>query len=235
MSFPMRSVLGLSAAALIACAAPGLANAAVSRTATLALLLRPAQVYDRPDVHAVRSHRVVSALRPYTRTRTVLPVLARRRGPNGARWLYVLLPGRPNGHAGWIAARDAKLTWTPWQLVVNTRARKLVVYRLGRLVAAFPAVVGRAETPTPRGRFFVEEALALRPGTPGAPYAFALSARSNVYQEFEGGPGQIAIHSTYGIGGTLGTAVSHGCVRLSTSALRWIAARFGAGVPVTVT
>jgi len=93
----------------------------------------------------------------------------------------------------------------------------------------------RAETPTPRGRFFVEEALALRPGTPGAPYAFALSARSNVYQEFEGGPGQIAIHSTYGIGGTLGTAVSHGCVRLSTSALRWIAARFGAGVPVTVT
>ena len=80
----------------------------------------------------------------------------------------------------------------------------------------FSAVVGNPSTPTPRGRFFIEEALALAPGAHGGPYALATSARSNVLQEFEGGPGQIALHGTDGLSGALGTAVSHGCIRLST-------------------
>jgi lipoprotein-anchoring transpeptidase ErfK/SrfK len=31
------------------------------------------------------------------------------------------------------------------------------------------------------------------------------------------------------------SAASHGCVRLSEAAIRWLAARVGRGVPVTVT
>jgi lipoprotein-anchoring transpeptidase ErfK/SrfK len=229
------AILVPAVAASVAASVGNAANAAVPRTETLALLLRPAKVYSRPDAQAALPHHLVSAIRPYTHTRTSLPVLARQRSSDGRRWLRVLLPGRPNGHAGWIAARSTRLTWTPWHVVVDTRARKVLVYRLGRRVAGFPAVVGNPATPTPRGRFFIEEALALRGDTPGAPYAFALSARSTVFQEFAGGPGQVAIHSTYAIGGTLGTAVSHGCIRLSAFALRWIASRFGAGVPVTIT
>lgn len=53
-------------------------------------------------------------------------------------------------------------------------------------------------------------------------------------QEFDGGPGQIALHGLDNIGGDLGTAESHGCVRLADSAVTWLAARIQPGVPVTI-
>jgi lipoprotein-anchoring transpeptidase ErfK/SrfK len=110
----------------------------------------------------------------------------------------------------------------------------VLVYRAGRIVKLFRAVVGKPSTPTPTGTFFVEEPVHLSPGAVGAPYALALSARSNVLQEFDGGPGQIALHGLNNIGGVLGTAVSHGCIRLDTAAMIWLVGRIGAGVPVTV-
>jgi lipoprotein-anchoring transpeptidase ErfK/SrfK len=73
------------------------------------------------------------------------------------------------------------------------------------------------------------------PGSAGAPFALALSARSNVFQEFEGGPGQIALHGIANLGGTPGTAVSHGCVRLANGKISWLVARVGPGVPVDIT
>ena len=95
--------------------------------------------------------------------------------------------------------------------------------------------MGKPATPTPHGEFFVEEDVQLRAADVGAPFALALSARSAVLQEFAGGPGQIALHGLTGIGGVLGTAVSHGCVRLANGAMRWLVARIGPGVPVTIT
>jgi len=95
--------------------------------------------------------------------------------------------------------------------------------------------VGKPSTPTPHGRFFVEESVQMLPGAAGGPYALALSARSNVLQEFAGGPGQIALHGVANLGGTPGTAASHGCVRLANRHIRWLAARVSSGVPVTIT
>jgi lipoprotein-anchoring transpeptidase ErfK/SrfK len=77
--------------------------------------------------------------------------------------------------------------------------------------------------------------MSLSPGDRGGPFALATSARSNVLQTFAGGPGQIALHGTAGLSGALGTAASHGCVRLSTGAITWLARRIGSGVPFTVT
>jgi lipoprotein-anchoring transpeptidase ErfK/SrfK len=96
-------------------------------------------------------------------------------------------------------------------------------------------VVGKRSTPTPRGRFFVEEAVALSADDAGSPFALAASARSRVLQEFDGGPGQIAIHGTGQLGGTLGTAASHGCVRLSSGAITWLVRRIRSGAPLTIT
>ena len=98
----------------------------------------------------------------------------------------------------------------------------------------FPAVVPKASTPTPYGQFFVEEALAISPHGRGGPYALAISARSDIFQEFEGGPGQIAIHGTDGLSDPLGSAASHGCIRVSPAAITWMSSRIGSGVPVTV-
>ena len=110
----------------------------------------------------------------------------------------------------------------------------MIVSRGGRIVRRFAAIVGKRSTPTPRGSFFVEESVALSPNESGAPFALATSARSNVFQEFEGGPGQIALHGTGNLSGSLGSAVSHGCVRLGNRAIAWLASRIGAGAPVTI-
>ena len=176
---------------------------------------------------------LVSAKRPITEQRTVLPVL-RHRTTGGFRWLQVRLPGRPNGRTGWIT-RHATVLWkTGWHLVVATSSRRVAVYHHSRRVRIFKAVVGKASTPTPPGEFFVEESIKLRADAVGAPFALALSARSNVFQEFAGGPGQIALHGLANVGGTPGTAVSHGCVRLDDGAIRWLVRRIGPGMPVTI-
>jgi lipoprotein-anchoring transpeptidase ErfK/SrfK len=109
----------------------------------------------------------------------------------------------------------------------------ITVYRDGHAARRFRAVVGKPSTPTPGGHFFVEESLALA-GQVGGPFALATSARSDVLQEFEGGPGQIAIHGTDYLAGALGSAASHGCIRLSTPAITWLAQRIGSGVSLTI-
>lgn len=179
-----------------------------------------------------RAHRIeyVAARRPLTGVRTVLPVLGHARDRS---WVRVRLPGRPNGHAGWIRAAHTRRTSTPWRLSLDVSNRRVTVYYAGRVKRRFRAVVGAPATPTPRGRYFVEEGVAI-PGQVGGPFALATSARSNVLQEFEGGPGQIAIHGTAGLAGALGSAASHGCIRLSTGAIVWLARRVGGGVTLTI-
>ena len=172
----------------------------------------------------------VVARTPITGVATVLPVLERTRG-----WLRVALPGRPNGHNGWIRSAGTRHALITWRLVVDLSARRLAVLEGSRVVRTFRAVVGKPATPTPTGTFFVEEVVRLSGADVGAPFALALSARSTVLQEFDGGPGQIAIHGRDNVGGTLGTATSHGCVRLDDDAMRWLAGRIDAGTDVTIT
>jgi lipoprotein-anchoring transpeptidase ErfK/SrfK len=187
-----------------------------------------------PSAHGRRIE-VVAARRPLTRVRTVLPVLGYRSSGKARSWLRVRLPGRPNGRTGWISANRTRQTSTPWQLRIKLSARRLTVYRGGDVRRQFRVVIGKPSTPTPRGEFFIEEALALSSHEAGGPFALATSARSNVLQEFEGGPGQIGIHGTDNLSGAPGSAASHGCVRLRPRAITWLARRIGAGVPLTVT
>jgi len=177
----------------------------------------------------------LSDTRPITGERTVLPVVGRATGPHGLRWLKVLLPGRPDSHTGWIRQRATTRSFTRWQITVILSARTVTVFYSGRAIKTFLAVVGKPSTPTPTGRFFVEENVTLDPQQSGAPYALALSARSNALQAFDGGPGQTALHGIENIGGIPGTAVSHGCVRLDTPDITWLAAHIAPGVPVTIT
>jgi lipoprotein-anchoring transpeptidase ErfK/SrfK len=199
----------------------------------LAQVMTPHGVRARPDGHASVLE-VVQPRRPITNERTILPVVGRQRGKQGVMWLKVLLPGRPNSHSGWIKQPGTVGATTRWAVVIHLSQRRIDVFRSGRLAHTFRAVVGKPSTPTPQGRFFVEEWLRITPGFPGGPFALALSARSDVFQEFEGGPGQIAIHGIYRIGGIPGTAVSHGCVRLDSAAVAWLGMRIHAGVPVTI-
>jgi lipoprotein-anchoring transpeptidase ErfK/SrfK len=221
----------LSGIAACAFASPTIAAPAAPASQELVVLLDRHPARAAPDA---RAHRIeaVSARRPLTGARTVLPVLGRSGREDS--WVRVRLPGRPNGHTGWIATGHTRAAETAWRLRVAISARRVTVYFGGRAIRRFRAVVGKPSTPTPRGRFFVEEAIALSAGQAGAPFALATSARSNALQEFDGGPGQIALHGTRNLTGAPGTAVSHGCVRLGTHAISWLARRIGAGVPLTI-
>ncbi len=239
MSRPIHRAVSATAVALaLVTVATGVAipsrvaDAQAIAAQPLVVLLHDHVVQVRPDPRARRVERV-SALRPLTDVQTVLPVLGRATGRDGKTWVHVRLPGRPNSHTGWIAARQTRPASTEWRLALTLSARQLTVYHDGRVARRFPAVVGKPSTPTPSGRFFVEEPLALGAQV-GGPFALATSARSDVLQEFEGGPGQIAIHGTDGLAGALGTAASHGCIRLASSAITWLARRIGSGVPLSI-
>ena len=209
-------------------------SAVVKPTQELAALLSAHEAFSKPRLDS-RALELVPPTRPLTGERTVLPVLGTKTGAAGREWLQVRLPGRPNSHTGWIKRHRTTLSTTRWHIVVDTSGRRIVVYESGRPVRTVKAVVGKPSTPTPRGEFFVEELVALRAGDVGAPFALALSARSNVLQEFDGGPGQIGLHGLLNVGGVPGTAASHGCVRLDTGTMRWLVHRIVPGVPVTIT
>ena len=232
-----RLALGLAAACLLgvstdsAVAAP--VPARVHATQQLAVLLTAHRAYRAPRAGSPQAA-FVPANRPITGERTTLPVIGQFTGRDGIPWLHVMLPGRPNGSTGWIAQQGTRKLATSWHIFVNLRGRRVTAYRDGRVVRTFRAVVGKSSTPTPSGNFFVEETLRMAPGEPGGPFALATSARSNVLQEFEGGPGQVALHGRDNLGGTLGTAESHGCVRLDTASIDWLVARAEPGTPVTI-
>jgi lipoprotein-anchoring transpeptidase ErfK/SrfK len=228
------SAVALLTAGTVGVAVPAAhaAGSSVPASQALVVLLHDHVVQSWPDTHARRIE-LVSARRPLTGVPTVLPVLGRATSRGGKAWVHVRLPGRPNSHTGWIAARQTRPASTDWRLSIKLSARLLVVFHDGRVDRRFPAVVGKPSTPTPTGRFFVEEALALSFQV-GGPYALATSARSNVLQQFEGGPGQIGIHGTNDLSGALGTAASHGCIRLGTGAITWLAGRIGSGTPLTI-
>lgn len=229
LAVPAATGTGVAGAASASADPP----AVVKPVQELAVLLRSQKALSAPDAHSAPVE-LVPAQRPITGEQTVLPVIAHRTGADGLEWLRVRLPGRPNGLTGWIRERGTRPAATSWHVVVTISGRQVLAYRNGRLVRVFKAIVGKPSTPTPRGESFVEEVVQLPAGAAGAPFALALSSRSTVFQEFAGGPGQTALHGLANIGGVLGTAVSHGCVRLDTNAITWLAWRIGPGVPVTV-
>ena len=90
-------------------------------------------------------------------------------------------------------------------------------------------------TPTPSGLYYITELLR-QPDPTGVygPYAFGLSAHSNVLNEFAGRDGILGIHGTNFPQG-IGTNVSHGCIRMSNKAIRKLARTLPVGTPVRIT
>jgi hypothetical protein len=166
-----------------------------------------------------------------------LLVLGVRTDVDGRRWLRVALPQRPNGARGWIAADDARVTPTPYRIEIATTTRRLRLLRAGRVILRTRAVVGKPGTPTPHGLFAIAERV--RQPDPGAflgAWSLPLTAFSDVLESYGGGPGQVAIHGRGGasFADPLGTARSHGCIRIDNRAVRRLAAVAREGTPVRI-
>jgi L,D-transpeptidase catalytic domain len=155
----------------------------------------------------------------------------------GREWLRVLLPVRPTGSSGWIPADDVALRPDDLWIEIHKSARRLLVFRDGRRVRRFPVVIGKAATPTPAGLAAIYEHNR-QPDPQGflGPWALPLTALSRVLMNFGGGPGRIAIHGRDGesLLDPLGSAASHGCIRIPDGAIRWLASHAPLGTPVRI-
>ena len=226
------ALLATVALVFVALAVPATRADAAPKSQATAKLLTNATVRAFPGASAERVA-TVKARRPLTGQPTVLPVIGRA-SADGRPWLRVRLPKRPNGQTGWIAADGTDQAKTPWRVLVDRSARRATIYRSGKVIRRFRVVVGKRATPTPLGEFFIAERVRQPNGTDTGPWALALSAYSNVLQEFAGGPGQVALHGRTGLSNPLGSAASNGCIRFADSAISWMAKRMGAGVPVSI-
>ena len=113
-------------------------------------------------------------------------------------------------------------------------ARRLVVTDGGRVVLETAVAVGAAGTPTPTGTFFLVDKLATgQPDGPYGPFAFGLSAHSEVLTEFAGGDGQVGVHGTSDPT-SIGRPVSNGCVRVPNGVAALLEDLLPLGTPVTI-
>ena len=129
----------------------------------------------------------------------------------------VRIAQRPNGQVGWIRQGSARLTRTPFHLVIDLRSTHLQLYQRGRLAMDAPVGIGTRRYPTPTGHYFV--ALFATPPNPGyGPFVMVTSAHSETITDWEqSGDAIVAIHGPLGSDqeiGTTGATVSHGCIRL---------------------
>jgi lipoprotein-anchoring transpeptidase ErfK/SrfK len=150
-------------------------------------------------------------------------------------WARVLLPIRPNGSSGWIKVSRVSLARHTYRLSINLDTHKLTAFNGAKVVLKTPVGVGRAVTPTPSGQYYITELLK-QPDPTGTygPYAFGLSAHSNVLHEFAGRDGILGLHGTNFPQG-VGTNVSHGCIRVSNKAIVKLANTLPVGTPVKIT
>jgi lipoprotein-anchoring transpeptidase ErfK/SrfK len=166
---------------------------------------------------------------------TVFEVLAVRVDRGCRPVLYrVQVPLRPNGITGWVAPAAVTVETVRTRIDVDLSQKRLVLFQGGREVLHATVAIGATSTPTPTGRYYVNQRLI--PGDPSGPFgpgAVGISAFSNVLTGWaQGGP--IAIHGT-NEPWSIGRAVSNGCIRLPNPVLRRVFAQALAGTPVVIT
>lgn len=169
------------------------------------------------------------------RTTELVLVLARTSDAAGRTWLQVRTPSRPNGTVGWVpgdalGTMHRVATWLKVDLATTT----LTLVRSGKVVFRARVGVGRKKWPTPRGEFYVRNALSGRAlGPIYGPLAFGLSAHSDVLTDWPGG-GVVGIHGT-NEPGLIPGRISHGCIRLRNSDILRLGRMLPIGTPVTIT
>jgi lipoprotein-anchoring transpeptidase ErfK/SrfK len=200
------------------------------RTAYAAAAPFGAVAYDRP------SGAVVARFGPKNANRypTVFGIVGAVVRPDCTpRWYRVQLPKKPNGRTAFVRARALRVETVSTRIVIEVSRRRLTLYRKAKPVLTATVAVGSRSTPTPTGRFYVNQRLVpTEAGGPFGPGAIGISAFSNVLTGWtQGGP--VAIHGT-NEPWSIGYAVSNGCIRLPNATLLKVFRETLAGTPVII-
>ncbi len=212
------------------CAAGTLQPVGSSELAWAAAARRATTAYRSPGGAAIRRFGLVNV----NGAATVFGVLGKEVDARcRAAWLHVALPIRPNGATGWVRAADVQQLPVRTRITVDLSERRVRLYKNGKLVLSSTAAIGSSATPTPLGRYYVNQRLIPEdPNGPFGPGAIGISAFSDVLTGWtQGGP--IAIHGT-NEPSSIGHAVSNGCIRLPNTVLRRVFADALAGTPVLI-
>jgi hypothetical protein len=195
-----------------------------------AALRQPAIARTRPSR---RAHVVVrlSSRTPEATTNLVL-VLGSRRDASGRLWIRARLPGR-GVRSGWLP-RSALGTYgvVHTRLIVDRARLTLTLLRNGRVTFRAPVGVGRPQTPTPGGLFYVRDRVTRYASAFYGPIAFGTSARSSTLTDWPGG-GFIGIHGTDRPDLVPGR-ISHGCIRLRNRDIVRLAKLMPVGTPLEI-
>lgn len=161
-----------------------------------------------------------------------LVLMVTDRTPDG-EWLKVQIPVRPNGTEGWIPAEQAVLSSHFVRASVNLTDRVVKVWDGDELIAETGAVIGTERTPTPVGKFFVNDLVQKWDGSAYGPYILSLSGFSEALETFGGGVPVIAIHGT-NRPELVGGAHSNGCIRVPNDVVAFLAENVPMGTPVEI-
>lgn len=186
--------------------------------------------FGRPDGRPLETF----APRNVNGVRTVFGVLAVVRDQRcRPAWYRVQLPVRPNGSTGYVRAGEVSLSAVRTRIEVDLSERLVRFFRDGRLVLRARAGVGSDATPTPTGRYYVNQRLLARdPTGPWGPGGIGISAFSPVLESWKQG-GPIAIHGTSDPS-SIGRAVSFGCLRISNEQVARMLYANPEGTPVVI-
>jgi hypothetical protein len=149
-----------------------------------------------------------------------------------ASWYRVKLPMRPNGSVGYVRSHDVAVTRVNTRVAVDLSRRELSFYRRGRRVLTTPVAVGSPSSPTPIGRYYVNQRIRVQDTEgPFGPGVLGLSAFSKAPTDW--GAELIGIHGT-NAPWSIGRAASHGCIRVPNTTLARLFAAIPAGTPVVI-
>jgi len=212
------------------CADGSIQRLGSSRLAYAAIVRTRATVSRRPGARAFASFQRLNINR--------VPTIFSIRGAQvdarcNPRSYLVQIPKRPNGVIAWVPARQVVVARLSTRIVVDLSEKRVTLYKAGRQILSSKAAIGAPATPTPTGRFYVNQRLIpTDKGGPFGPGALGISAFSNVLTGWtQGGP--IAIHGT-NAPWSIGKAVSNGCIRIPNVKLRRLFSEALSGTPVLI-
>jgi hypothetical protein len=165
-------------------------------------------------------------------TTNLVLVLGEETRPDG-QWVHVRLPVLPNNQTAWVRRHAlGGYHFVHTRLIVDRERFIATLLYDGRAVFRASVGVGRPESPTPAGRFYVRDKLSGFGDPFYGPIAYGTSARSAVLTDWPGG-GFVGIHGT-NEPDLIPGRISHGCIRMRNSDILRLSRLMPVGTPLTI-
>jgi L,D-transpeptidase catalytic domain len=153
--------------------------------------------------------------------------------PVKRQWVRVRLPVLPNDRTGWVRRSDlGGYRFVHTHLVIDRERFTATLFYDERVIFRAPVGVGKQESPTPTGNFYVRNKLSGFGDPFYGPVAFGTSARSPVLTDWPGG-GFVGIHGT-NAPELIPGRVSHGCIRMRNRDIVRLSRLMSVGTPLTI-